>query len=71
MAKEFKSGVLRLEVTKDTAGLYRCSATNPMGSIERTVSVGYLSKYTGSSAGLNIKWTLSTGGKGKECDAFC
>lgn len=57
--KEFKSNRISFELTKESAGVYRCRSHNAVGSIEKTVTIGFYGK-TGQN-----KWT------GKGVIAFC
>ena len=45
MIKEFKSNTVKLKLDNDTAGLYKCQASNIVGSIEKIIHIAYTSKY--------------------------
>ena len=42
--KEFKSNRIDFVLTKENAGFYQCKIENSIGSIEKTIRVGYLGK---------------------------
>ena len=43
--KEFISNAISFQLTKETAGFYKCNARNSIGSIEKIVQVKFFSKY--------------------------
>ena len=46
MIKEFDSGgILKLNLTVENSGYYKCISKNSIGKIEKIISVGYLGKF--------------------------
>ena len=42
--KEYQSGRIELNLTRDSAGQYRCTASNSNGKDEKTIFVHYFGK---------------------------
>ena len=42
--KDYETNVIKINFTKEDAGLYKCSSSNLAGSIEKIVSIDYFGK---------------------------